>query len=70
MKCVFTINGVNYLSQTKKEAQAFIRYWNKESITFQYPIPFKTSWRFQHIERAPSYGQMQRLDLSKIEYGK
>lgn len=70
MKCIFAIDGINYLSQTKREAMAFIKFWYNECLTLQYPRPFKTTWRFNHVERAPSYGQIARLDLSKVEYGK
>lgn len=60
MKCIFAVDGVQYLSQTKREANAFIKYWRQEAITFDYPRPFKTGWRFTHVERAPSYGQITR----------
>lgn len=70
MKCIFAVDGVQYLAQTKREARQFIDFWHKEAITFDYPRPFKTTWRFRHIERAPSYGQMCRVNFDKIEYGK
>lgn len=68
MKVIFTLDGVNYLSQTKREAEAFIDYWWRETITYQPPRPFKTTWRFRHVERAPSYGQFERVNLDKIGF--
>ena len=70
MKCIFAIDGINYLSQTKREARKFIDFYHANAITFQYPRPFKTTWRFETIERAPSYGQMERICFEKVDFGK
>lgn len=68
MKCIFTIDGINYLSPNKREAYDFIRFWYKGSLTVQYPRRFDASWKLERIEKAPSYGQLQRIDLSKVEF--
>lgn len=70
MKVIFMIDGINYLASTKKAANDFIDYWWKETITFQEPRPFKTKWKLEHIERAPSYGQFERVNFDNVEYGK
>jgi len=68
MKCIFCIDGVNYLAQTKREARAFINFYYSGALTVQYPRPFKTTWRFSTIERAPSYGQMERISFEKVDF--
>lgn len=68
MKCIFTVDGINYLSPTKKEAIAFINFWYDRCLTLQYPRPFKTTWRLKTVERAPSYEQIERLNLRYLEY--
>lgn len=68
MKCIFAIDGVNYLSPTKREAVDFINFWYQECITFDSPRPFKTAWKLHGVERAPSYGQFERVNFDQVEY--
>lgn len=66
MTVIFTFMGSNYISPSFKEAERFLKFWGaKERIR-----EFKTTWIITEIEKAPSYGQMVRVDLSMIEYGK
>jgi hypothetical protein len=67
MKTIFTFNGVNYISPTKSAAKAFLKHFREKGDVRR----FQTTWRLKHIERAPSYGQMQSIGLdNKIEYEK
>lgn len=67
MKSIFTFNGKNYISPTKIEARKFLRFYGQPSEAVR---RFKTTWRIKHVEYAPSYGQITRIGLDNVEYGK
>jgi hypothetical protein len=66
MKTIFTFNGVNYLSPSKKAAKSFLKHFGEKGDIRR----FRTTWKLKTIERAPSYGQMMAIELPHIEYGR
>jgi hypothetical protein len=64
MKCAFTFNGQHYLAPSKKEAKRFLKFFRHRGR----PMRIKTTWRLRHVERAPSFCQIIKLNYDKVEF--
>lgn len=64
MKCAFTFNGSHYIAPSKKEARRFLKFFRHG----EKPRRLFTNWKIKHVERAPSYCQMMKISLDKVEF--
>lgn len=64
MKCAFTFNGCHYIGPSKKEARKFLKFVGHRET----PRRIITNWKIKHIERAPSYCQMMRISLDRVDF--
>jgi len=67
MKAQFVFNGKKYISETKKQAQDFLKYWDSP---FSKVFELKIGWNINGIERAPGWVLVPVIEDDKIEYEK
>lgn len=67
MKVKFSFHERNYIAPSKKEAYNFLSYW--QHVPFPKTVRrLDVTWNLEHVELAPSYGQLIAVQLDKVEY--